>query len=907
MPSKEIQVGTTSQYSEVLAVYYGKYNESTDDTTWWDGIDDMDELFQREILPMPADINERKYNDLRVHISNNLDRTKVYSLNGIINEFENMTSSEITVPQLKDIFDRIDNSLIRMGYDKVNRDVQIANFDVGGEGSEDSTSSHKLEFSPPIRADEDIENMLRVKIVWMDTTEGAKPVFTTLNSTAKQLSDTVATWYVILRNIAIIVLMLILIYIGIRIVIGSTAGEKAKYKERLTDWLVAMCLIFIMHFIMVFAVELVGKITELVREFSGLNGNVAVISLTDTQYTEAQKIINSDEYDISKVGALDKDGPQTLTWRTDLAGLFRIKSQMTGEGTAKWAGYSMCYVVLVLFTLFFAWTYLRRVLYMAFLTMIAPLVAMTYPIDKITDGKAQAFDAWLKEYIFNLMIQPLHLLLYAILVSSAFELASTSPIYALVAIGFMTPAEKLMRRFFGFEKAKTPGLLGGAAGTALAMTGLQKMFGGSKSHGGKAGGNSGKTNDSNKLKFANRNSVNAMEAMAGGKPTGIRNVPEAKPTSGSTGARNVPKATHSGELTGKVNVPEVTNEGESIEEINVPETIDNNIESNNLGEDNNLQSEQSSNEQSEVNNGTSGTAQPTQVEDERQRQIRESTINANEAARQAQLEVEKQKRIKEFEAMSFDNVRAENIRRQRQKRLRGIKAGGAELGRQIGVKALEGVQGLGKTAAKIGGGVLGGAAAATVSMLEGDPNKMFQNTLLGYSLGSNAAQSLANTPSGIDTEAIQREAQIAAEGENYKKVVIEKEKKEFLQNASNINYLRQTMGVNKEEAQDILNTTGGNCFDKGITKVEDIATIHKLTTGSDAMTFDQALAARNYAKRRLPSNTDSLTQDSVDKYIERWKKEYEDAGYENAQALAERSFKNAIRYNKAESGLTKNP
>ena len=112
---------------------------------------------------------------------------------------------------------------------------------------------------------------------------------------------------------------------------------------------------------------------------------------------------------------------------------------------------------------------------MAFLTMIAPLVAMTYPIDKMTDGKAQAFDAWLKEYIFNLMIQPLHLLLYTILVTSAFDLVSTNAIYSLVAIGFMMPAERLLRRFFGFEKAKTPGLLGGAAGAALAMTGLQNL------------------------------------------------------------------------------------------------------------------------------------------------------------------------------------------------------------------------------------------------------------------------------------------------------------------------------------------------------------------------------------------------------------------------------------------------
>ena len=80
---------------------------------------------------------------------------------------------------------------------------------------------------------------------------------------ANELSGVVSQWYFILRNLALLVLMLILIYSGIRIVIGSTAGEKAKYKERLMDWLVAMCLLFIMHYIMVFAVKTVGSITKL--------------------------------------------------------------------------------------------------------------------------------------------------------------------------------------------------------------------------------------------------------------------------------------------------------------------------------------------------------------------------------------------------------------------------------------------------------------------------------------------------------------------------------------------------------------------------------------------------------------------------------------------------------------------
>lgn len=50
-------------------------------------------------------------------------------------------------------------------------------------------------------------------------------------SIVEQLRDTVATWYVALRNIAIVGLLSALLYIGIRIVISSSAGDKAKYKQ----------------------------------------------------------------------------------------------------------------------------------------------------------------------------------------------------------------------------------------------------------------------------------------------------------------------------------------------------------------------------------------------------------------------------------------------------------------------------------------------------------------------------------------------------------------------------------------------------------------------------------------------------------------------------------------------------
>jgi len=258
--------------------------------------------------------------------------------------------------------------------------------------------------------------------------------------------------------------MVILLYIGIRIMLCGIASEKAKYKNMLADWLVAICLVFIMHYIMVFSINVVDEITKIFASLG--NGDDPFVNMYEVDGALLEKIkdeVGIDEENLKRM-VVKENGKQYLMWDAkNLIGMARIQAALCEAGTLTYVGYGIAYLALVFYTIFFLFTYIKRSLYLTFFTIIAPLVAMTYPIDKLHDGKAQAFNMWLKEYIFNLMIQPVHLFLYTLLVSSAFELSSTNIIYSLVAIGFMMPAEKFIRKMFGFDKAQTPGFLGGAA------------------------------------------------------------------------------------------------------------------------------------------------------------------------------------------------------------------------------------------------------------------------------------------------------------------------------------------------------------------------------------------------------------------------------------------------------------
>ena len=324
-------------------------------------------------------------------------------------------------------------------------------------------------------------------------------------SSAEFLQSTIANWYVGFRNIAVVALLVVLVYIGIKILIGSIS-EKAKYKEGLRDWVLALCLVFIIHFIMSGILMLTQKVTELFSE----NASNIVVEV--------------------------KDGGSSIKFTESLIGVARLRVQSANPGTA--AVFCLIYLVLVVYTVMFTFTYLKRFLYMAFLTMIAPLVAITYPIDRMGDGQAQAFNMWFKEYTMNAIIQPLHLILYTALISTAQDLVVKNWIYAIVAIAFLIPAEKFVKKMFGFDKAETPGTLGGFAAGALtmkAMSGLSKsnvggLLGGSKNGGASNSkvrtadnsGNASYLSDNPRYKgIEDSSSIHMSDDAGAGSPSGI--------------------------------------------------------------------------------------------------------------------------------------------------------------------------------------------------------------------------------------------------------------------------------------------------------------------------------------------------------------------------------------------------
>ena len=289
---------------------------------------------------------------------------------------------------------------------------------------------------------------------WGDTAMNEKSITKTLHST-------IANWYLALRNLAIVALLSVLLYVGVRMVISSTASDKAKYKQMIMDWIIAICIVFTLHYIMSFILTVTDMVTAGISNAGGITVQV-------------------------------KDNDGDISFDTDLTGLCRLQIQYEDLGAR--ALYLLFYLALVIYTVMFTWIYVKRAITMAFLTLMAPLVAITYPIDKIGDGKAQAYGIWLKEYIFNALLQPFHLIIYTIFLGSSMEIAVQNPIYAILFLAFIIPAEKLLRKMFGFEKASTAGSFAAGFGGAAAFKAVSGLISkGAKGSKGTGGNNSVRT------------------------------------------------------------------------------------------------------------------------------------------------------------------------------------------------------------------------------------------------------------------------------------------------------------------------------------------------------------------------------------------------------------------------------
>ena len=251
-----------------------------------------------------------------------------------------------------------------------------------------------------------------------------------------KIRTAVAGWYYFMRLIAIAILLVILVYVGIRMAISTVADDKAKYKKMLVDWLASLALVFVLQYIMVFMIEI---------------SNAVVRAMSASRPAGLEDTLNG------------------------------IAVEALGLSIESF-GSTVVFFLFVFQTFSILFSYINRMIRVAFLIVISPLITITYSIDKMGDGKAQALNEWLKEFVTSILIQPFHCVIYMVFVSTAMDLLANetdtgtsrlaSTVVAILCMMFINDAEKIVRKIFSLNGDDNASSI--AKGAAVAGAALHK-------------------------------------------------------------------------------------------------------------------------------------------------------------------------------------------------------------------------------------------------------------------------------------------------------------------------------------------------------------------------------------------------------------------------------------------------
>lgn len=237
------------------------------------------------------------------------------------------------------------------------------------------------------------------------------------DSSLQIIRESVATWYYAIRNVTIAVMLVILIYIGIKMAISSIASEKAEYKRMLINWLVGFLIIFVIHFFLIFILNLNSTILGWIMDAQESMGYED--SIYETVRTKAYEI--------------------------------KFSSGMIG---------TILYIVLIVLMLKFLYIYIKRLLGVCILIVMAPMMGASYAISKVRTGKAKAFTRWMKDYTLLVLIQSVHALIYTCFVTVVLQLTDESMggiMVALVVMNFMFKATNIFTSIFSMVGDKDGG------------------------------------------------------------------------------------------------------------------------------------------------------------------------------------------------------------------------------------------------------------------------------------------------------------------------------------------------------------------------------------------------------------------------------------------------------------------
>ena len=279
-------------------------------------------------------------------------------------------------------------------------------------------------------------------------------IFTSVTAVMK---DAVAYWYTSFRSIAVACYLILLIYVGLRMILATNANRLEDIKERLNVWLSGVVILFFFPYVMRYMVEI----------------NQAVVTQIHNKSKEIRQGISTVQMEDEENDMMEKIRSVCLTG---------------GEDGVKSIPLTLIYIIMLGELILLIIAYYKRAFMIGFLITFFPIVCIKHLFDGIhSQGKGHALGAWTKEFSVLVFTQLVHAVIYSVLIEGAGEAFVFSDdggggnliLYALF-VSFLFKAEGIAKSIFQVE-SKNGLLFDMAAGGAAAYSFGRQAIGGFKS------------------------------------------------------------------------------------------------------------------------------------------------------------------------------------------------------------------------------------------------------------------------------------------------------------------------------------------------------------------------------------------------------------------------------------------
>lgn len=269
------------------------------------------------------------------------------------------------------------------------------------------------------------------------------------NSVAGILKPIVSYWYVRFRGIAIVCYLVLLLYLGIRMMLSGNATDLQKIKETFNIWLSGVLVLLLFPVLMKYIVTI----------------NNTMVKAIENKGVSTTQVSSSEE---------DERTQDTMV---------NVRSSAGSNHSIPLA---IVYLIMLGQLIVLIYLYYKRAFMIGFLITIFPIICIKHLFDSInSNGKGKALGLWTKEYFVLVFTQLVHAVVYAVLIEGASEVfafnnstGGGNVIIYVLCVTFLFRAEAIVKSIFNVKSGAGIGLESAGAGVAalgLATKGVAEV------------------------------------------------------------------------------------------------------------------------------------------------------------------------------------------------------------------------------------------------------------------------------------------------------------------------------------------------------------------------------------------------------------------------------------------------